>query len=80
MLFRALRRKPPLPPELQELRATLKRARKALRSAEKQHSGRVRTIRKELREAEREHERVVRAAQSELDRRTKEREQRIEQA
>ena len=80
MVFRALRRKPSLPPELRELGETLKQGKKALASAEKEHAGRVKAARKKLREAEREHERAVRAAQAELERRKKERAQRIEQA
>ena len=80
MVFRAFRRKPPLPPELQELGSTLKEAKKTLAAAEKVHSGTVKSIRKELRDAEREHERAVRASQAELDRRGKERTQRIESA
>lgn len=80
MVFRALRRKPSLPPELQELAGTLKQAKKLLNAAEKDHGARVKACRKQLREAEREHERAVRQAQAEIERRRKERAQRIDQA
>lgn len=80
MVLRSFRRKPALPPELQELTEKLKTENKALDAARKEHSARVKAIRKELREAEREHERAVRAAEVELARRKKEREQRIQHA